>query len=564
MRQTTSSAFNTALTVGSEREGKVRPIKDVESLGKVKIDSVLQSNGLTFKMPTNGSSVVARQHKKHFFDKTEYVSGNESMICYWNSGSDYIDPNNSWLQFELELDLEIKAWPVGNVTPDQNDFGTAPGATARNTFTYTNTDFVGLTFSGALQEHDNLDRRISYSATKLYSNYKDKNTKGRGLATNVLKEVRIRARSGHEIEHQEHLNQRVDAEYQYKYDPDYINSVLTNAGHGQTFFAPGSTVYDSTAPTTAVPITGQTTFSDLGGKIWKQTVPVAIPLSCLAGFFEGPTHNKLIPPQLASGLKVEFTLEKAHMAFCFAIGTSVPVYQLQQLLQADDTNAPGMNLAYKIKNPAFVLDSILMADSVTRKMNKICAMNSLEYYFHTHDVSEKPTETSKMNIDSRKAVSRALSACVIVQPRRFATEEIFFPNFKAECVFPVMECQMRIGSQYYPNEVIKLVSEAYMNAIWKCDKLDEPMKDSTTITIHDFKTGGMGQSSITLERSNVLPLSGVPMNNSRTLGVNLSLNLLGGLVGSGADDKFNERRVYLFLKYTKLVRAFLDNVVIRE
>lgn len=66
------------------------------------IRSLISVNDLTYVLEPDLSCAVNRTHKRHFFQSNDYTN-NQNAICILNSGADYIDPRRSFLEFEIEI-----------------------------------------------------------------------------------------------------------------------------------------------------------------------------------------------------------------------------------------------------------------------------------------------------------------------------------------------------------------------------------------------------------------------------------------------------------------------------
>ena len=66
--------------------------------------SDLMVNNLVYKQPTALSLAVNRTYKKMFFQRSAYVGDKASTaICTWNTGTSYINCDNSYLSFKVRL-----------------------------------------------------------------------------------------------------------------------------------------------------------------------------------------------------------------------------------------------------------------------------------------------------------------------------------------------------------------------------------------------------------------------------------------------------------------------------
>jgi hypothetical protein len=155
----------------------------------------------------------------------------------------------------------------------------------------------------------------------------------------------------------------------------------------------------------------------------------------------------------------------------------------------------------------------------------------------------------KANITVRKAVARALSAYAKTRlTDNVASSTV--DSMASESPNEVVGFFWRLGSLNFPNQRLSAVEEQYYYAQYAMGKLMHPHKNNS-VSLADFK-GDEGIVAVTLERSSVLSLSGLPVNNSRTLQVELDY-------GTSAS-----RDIDVFLNYLQLARVFPSNVLIRE
>jgi hypothetical protein len=70
-------------------------------------------------------------------------------------------------------------------------------------------------------------------------------------------------------------------------------------------------------------------------------------------------------------------------------------------------------------------------------------------------------------------------------------------------------------------------------------------------------SGGGHTLAVSLERSSLFNLSGIPINNSRVLA-------LRGQFSSDSSEISTSSRVNIYLKFVKLARIFLNNVEVEQ
>lgn len=323
-------------------------------------------------------------------------------------------------------------------------------------------------------------------------------TWGKGSAFNLFREVIITSRSGQEI-------CRLDRCNVYRLHKDRLHmSSEELASVGSLMGYDVDIVTGTAAPTTTEWI---------------------IPMSKIAGCFDS---KKLMPNWLSSGLRIELRLENALTAFYST---------------ADTVNS------YTIIDPKVVCDTFHLNDAAMKKLNEVSARNGLEYVFQAqHAVSDNFT-TSQTTVDVNKAVSRALGCMAITRQIDFigaATQD----SLACE-PFDIVQSQFRLGSQYFPHQPLESDGEHYWNTLYTTEKLQSVHPSS--VSFDDYKEFH-GVITTNLERSNILALSGLPINNSMTLS-------LDARFGSAV---LNGRQLTLFLEHVVVAKIFVNNCSISE
>jgi len=250
-----------------------------------------------------------------------------------------------------------------------------------------------------------------------------------------------------------------------------------------------------------------------------------IPMCKVAGCFDS---KKLMPNWLASGLRIELRLETPATAFQGGSDTVT---------------------SYTIVDPKIACDTFHLNDAAMKKLNEISARNGLEYVFQAqHAVSDNFT-TSQTTVDVNKAVSRALG-CTAITRQIDNIGAATFDSLVCE-PFDIAQSQFRLGSQYFPHQPLESEGEHYWNTLYTTEKLKSVHPSS--VSFDDYK-GFYGVIATNLERSNILALSGLPINNSMTLS-------LDARYGSPVT---NGRQLTLFLEHVVVAKVFVNNVSIQE
>ena len=330
---------------------------------------------------------------------------------------------------------------------------------------------------------------------------------GSGSAINFIESCTINSLQGTEVDRTEGVNiYRRDVD-RYTYSQDYINNIGSVMGYG-------STERHATGETDPVTLT-------VGGDAKR----FCIPLSKLCGLCN---TSVLLPAALAGGLRFEIKLASSDEALQRISGTGIT--------------------GFRLTNVNMQLDSYQLADSIQKRLMQESAATGLEFFYETWDRTRHNITSSKANITVRKAVSRALSAHA--KTRLTANTALTTADSMASETNDVTSMFWRLGSLNFPNSRLKSKVEQYYYAQYAFGKLQHPHK-SNSISLSDFE-GDEGIVAVTLERSSVLSLSGLPVNNSRTLQLEMDYG------GS------NSRDIDVFLNYLQLARVFPNNVLIKE
>ena len=417
-------------------------------------DGSLLINNLIYEMPKSLSLAVNRTNSLQYPQRSTYaVSRNTTVVFDWNTGNAFIDPANSFLKFKMV------ASGVAAVAPP---------------------------------------------------------TFGSGSALNLLHEIRIRSRSGTELDRVENFN------LYKKFVNDYTRTQQWKNTVGASFFL------DSATP-----------IFNNGNTLRTE---VCIPLTEVATFF-CPIKKQLIPPQSASGLRIELSLESIAKTFVdaaayFANGSSLTLEDIHMSL-----------------------DTVNMSDETSKLLNLESSQSGLEYtyprvynYSNTYDAG-----TSNFTLQVSKAVSQAEHAMAIIQ-NDVSINSATVDSFLAES-FRTRSYQWRLGAQYYPHIPVQSdVSagvtikgmEPYLLALASFDKMKMPFSE-TSMTPADFSNDS-GVISTSLSRNMSLAVAGLPVNNSRLLELIVERD--------GASDAGAKRTVSCYLQYLSVARAYIDNIAV--
>lgn len=352
---------------------------------------------------------------------------------------------------------------------------------------------------------DLLDVRNSYlkfKFTLLDSTDTDdcKATFGSGSAMNLIKEVKILSASGIELARTQDANIFHKFNARSRHSTNWFTSVGSLMG------------FDQTAATMSIDV----------------AYTFIIPLTELDPFFE-LYDGKLLPANIASGMRVEITWEDVSTAIIKTAGDAAT--------------------GYTITDIEFRTDSVTLADSAMAVLNKEASTNGLEItYDRIYTTSTNTGTALDDNVEVRKAVSLCKSVRAVTLPTASRTSQTADSFLSA--AYTYTSADVRLGNQYYPFQPIENVQEGYFNFLRVNNKLKRS-SDETVTSFATFSTGGMAQIVASLETDDSLNLTGLPVNSSRIVEARF--------VRSAATDV----KTYVFLTHTALCRASLSNCSVK-
>ena len=400
----------------------------------------LAVNNLIYRQPKALSLAVNRTMKRQQFQKSSYLAS-EIARCDWNTGSDYVNCENSYLTFKVKLT------------------GTTPTA-----------------------------------------NW------GSGSAINVIDRITVTSRSGTEIDRVERCNLIAKQRTRYEYGQDWIEKYGSMVGFG------------STGRGTVDPVNITATESR-----W------VIPLSLIAGCFS-PVNGQLMPPHLASGLQIEISFADYRTAL-FQKGGTVT--------------------GYEISGISIMTDNTVLADSTQKALNTEAARTGLEYTFPRFYTTTTSVQSTAVNAQLHKAVSQAKSVHAVLLTQANILD-VTADSLASE-VWDVSEWGYRLGGLHYPSIPLKDDNvdgvESYFIA-QTCHDKSRHGHSENAVSLDDFASYGFAQMSCCFEKDQSLNMSGMPVNSSRVAELNATL------AGYTAPIE-----AVVYLEYTSVVRAYLDNAI---
>jgi hypothetical protein len=424
-------------------------VSDMSADASVSSDMLV--NNLVYKQPSALSLATQRAYTRHFPQVQTYSAG-QTMVFDLTSGSSYVDPENSYLTFKVQL-------------------VTAGAAITAN-------------FAS-------------------------------GSAMNLIRQVTIRSRSGTELDRIELCNFWSRLESLNTLSDAYLTRQGPMEGWGATRDGADAAILSS-----------------------AYEVRFCIPLARLSYLFCPEQKGQKLPPQLMSGLHMEFIWEDVRTAVYLKTGSA------------------GDFAGYQVSNIAIVTDSIQMTDDVQRTINKESADSGLEVCYNRIFTAQTALAlgSSSANVSVRKAVSQCkLAYTVCIDKTKLF--DVTADSFKS-VTFDATRWQYRLGSLYFPKEAIAGdgtpldSAETYLNQLQTWNKLKHTHEESS-LSFADFKLKA-GVLAASFERDQELELSALPVNNSRTVELDVQFD---GITSAGLT-----RQLITFLQYSGVVRAFIDQV----
>lgn len=471
------------------------------------LDQLMKLNRIRYNFPQDLSLVDSRTFRINYGDLSLYLNTAGEVVFRLTASTEYCIPENCYLRFFVKV-----------VKQD----GTAP----TNIYTLTN-DAGGL-----------------------------------GLFTRLL----IESADGSEIERIDNLNHYARNNLAIKANLPYIVSVGGVAGL--------NTSYDilSDSGISYLDNTAQNAKSLCGGPGVNQNgYQVCIPLPWISGLFRS---KKLIPAQVLSGLRIRLQMESVANAFQIANGADPNPF------------VPDTNLVFQVISPQIMLDSVALSPLIQRKLMQVSASEGLDVYYETAFYSGVNFTGSSVSFNVYKSVSRASNVLFITQSQTGQTKTLSDlyttkPTIYGSTALCMVKSQLRLGSLYMAQQPLTSTStitgattstivpsngvDMYYQYV-QCGEGHNHMlfEDSSVIGYRQYVAVPAGTAAASdnkfvvnkqdLEKMSCLELSGLPVNNSRQLVLNIDYAgpITGGYV------------LKTWLHYIKLCKAFANNVVIKE
>jgi hypothetical protein len=205
---------------------------------------------------------------------------------------------------------------------------------------------------------------------------------------------------------------------------------------------------------------------------------------------------------MASGLRLEIDLSTLGEAFLQQAGGALTDYVI------DDVYIQSM--------------SCTLMDSAQASLNTVSQKQSLEYVYRDIFTSQnsQPSDSTTINVDLNRSVGFADHAFTSIQTQsqqnNVAVDSFTAPYYDGDWWYT-------LGSNQYPNQKVDDVKSAYSTALVTFDKFKMANMSPTSVAPLVFQNTD-GIYSVSLERDTSLALSQSPVNASRALRFELTLD----------------------------------------
>jgi len=260
---------------------------------------------------------------------------------------------------------------------------------------------------------------------------------------------------------------------------------------------------------------------------------------------------------------------------------------------------------YDILKPEIAMCCVQLTDAIQRTLNELSSASGLEIVYADYDRTSTPFQSAgkqPIYTEIRKSASRALMVAARVV--RASPEPHRYDSFASCSGAHWNHWQVQLGSLYFPQQRVesgetvdplKWDAVAALSFSYAQDAFDRyhpkaapsmlTMRgagvDFNVVNIHPVEVhrehgpdpylaprsnfgkwgsyvNGATTIAVTLERSTLFDLSGIPINNSRTLAIR------GEIEFSALELNTFRATLYAFLKYVRLCRVFLVNAEVEQ
>lgn len=513
------------------------------------VRSLIEINGLGYRMTPGMSVATSRVTREWNAIRQNYTQGDVLSVPI-SSGAAYVDPDNSYLTFFIDLQL------IGGG-------------------------------SGNLQFYWGSDMA------------------GRQNCLNLFRDMRLTHSSGYEVDRiTKGFGPWKYIQNAYTKDEDWHRTVGSLL-RGVQITQPGTTqfgndgsggaygrAFPAQAPEPADDATQAQDITNyfyrsvtsaavgIGAHVWQDvnkkpfyggtdgglvTIRCCIPLSCISGIWD---NDQLSPSFLMAGARLDLTLQD-----------KTQVWQVRSVTGAAPTSA---QYSYTLRDPKLVLETITFTDAILRAISMTSANSGLEIPFNAMHYASAPVNTSSMTIQVNRGLSRANMIIIRLYPNTSVDNSNRCAQLDSNAAYQVTPdtqgWQAKLGAEFMPAvpitdplQLYHAVQVAFGN--WKADRRN-------TVTFMDYFGGqefGPGQLAaapalgfcpystlgvyaMTLEKSSTLAQSGSPISAARDLNVVFGSNNLVAYT----DPAWKNLMADVYVPHVALATVFLDSVLTRS
>jgi hypothetical protein len=371
---------------------------------------------------------------------------------------------------------------------------------------------------------------LKFSVSPTSSNVNQGLSFGSGSCANLFSRIVVRSRSGKELTRVEELGLLTKYVQLYSQPQDWLKTVGRSQGYSEIS---GATQFGDTVPST--------------GKVFIINLCVLIP-------FFNSLGNKMIPPQILEGLRIEISLTDPGQAFC-----------------ASNQSNSNKCTAFVIDRPQIFWDCYTLADQFARKIAEVAATKGLNLMHKEYFYSSIGTNNTQINYDIKRAASKALKCHIVTRDQAKINNTSF--DYHESAPYCISSLQSQIGSLYNPNQPLHVEGvdtdknmESYYFNLYGCDIHNQPFGYAPSVSPEQF-TGQeikadarsiFNNSMITfnLNKSNTSDIVGSVINNSRALLINLN-KATGGYMPDNL-------RVDSWLQHVRAIKVFTSNCTVLD
>ena len=250
-----------------------------------------------------------------------------------------------------------------------------------------------------------------------------------------------------------------------------------------------------------------------------------IPLKYFCPMFN--SDSRYLPPQLAEGLYFEI--------------------RFQNFNKVVQTTSTILKNTYDVSDIHFMLDACIMNDQTQKELNNRCEKTGLEWVckgVYNNDISL--TNAGEVTNQVNYSCSQATKVYTVLLDESKKTTLVQDPVFFE----PSLEnIQYRSGADYYPKSKLQGIMSSYYNALYTFDKVDGDHCCWVPFVRYALNTAVY---ATTLNTSDELPLSGVFINNSKTLEF------------TGRSTYTLPHKITTVIEFTKIIKVHGRNVAVAK